>query len=118
MPVAEDDEDADALQERSKSGVELRVDPTTPKLGEGVSGAASCKVYHQVFVDPKSEHPTSSQYAFAFSREATACPLVGPLTGQPVSVIQTGFPPTAAFVWSTALLKRDWPVEMEFATVS
>lgn len=88
-----------------------------PKLGEGVSGAASCSVYHQVLVDPKREHPTSSQYVLALSMEATACPAVGPLTGQPVSVIHTGLPPTAAFVWSTALLKRDCPVEIELASV-
>lgn len=106
-PVAVVDADEDALQERSKSGAEPKVDPTMPKLGEGVSGAASCKVYHQVLVDPKREHPTSSQYVLALSMEATACPDAGPLTGQPVSVIQTGFPLTAAFVWSTALSKRD-----------
>lgn len=74
--------------------------------------------YHHVFVTPKLEHPTSSQYVFALSTEATARLRVGPLTGQPVSVIQTGFPPTAALVASKALLNRDWPLPMAFDTVS
>lgn len=58
----------------------------------------SSQTYHHVFVTPKKEHPTVSQYAFALSMEGTAKLRVGPLTGQPVSVIQTGFPPTADLV--------------------
>ena len=51
-----------AEQLRSYSGVLLRVEPTTPKLGLGVVGAASCSVYHHVLYLPKSSlHPTWSQ---------------------------------------------------------
>lgn len=74
-------------------------------------------MYHQTFVDPNRAHPTSSQYVLALSMDATAWFWAGPLTGQPVSVTQTGLEPTAALVWSIALLKRDWPAEMEFAMV-
>lgn len=55
-------------------------------------------MYHQTFVDPKRGQPTSSQYVLAFSVEGTAWFWLGPLTGQPVSVIQTGLEPTAALV--------------------
>lgn len=74
-------------------------------------------MYHQTLVLPNREQPTSSQYVLAFWMEATARFWSGPLTGQPVSVTQTGFPPTAAFVCSNALSKRDFPLVMEFGTV-
>jgi len=50
--------------ERSYKGVVLRLlslalVPTTPKLGFGVVGEASCKTYHQVLTTPKADaHPT------------------------------------------------------------
>lgn len=93
----EDDADEE-LHERSYSGVMDRELPTIPKLGDGVSGAASWRVYHQTLVAPNRGHPASSQYVLAFSREGTARFSVGPLTGQPVSVIQTGLEPMAALV--------------------
>ncbi len=43
---------------RLYSGVVVKLEPTIPKLGLGVVGAASCSVYHQVLTLPKSEHPT------------------------------------------------------------
>lgn len=91
---------SDALQERSYRGLVDKVSPTIPKLGEGVTGAASCKVYQKTLVFPNKGQPTWSQYVFAFSTEATARFWFGPLTGQPVSVTQTSFPPTAACVWA------------------
>lgn len=42
VPV--DEEEGDALQERSYSGLLPRVELMSPKLGEGVSGAASWNV--------------------------------------------------------------------------
>ena len=53
-------EDADDIVEHSKlySGVVDKLDATMPKLGLGVVGAASCKVYHQVLTVPNKEHPT------------------------------------------------------------
>lgn len=95
----EEGEESEALQERSYRGVVDKVLPTIPKLGEGVSGAASWRVYQKTLVFPKRGQPTSSQYVLAFSMEATARFWFGPLTGQPVSVTQTSFPPTAACVW-------------------
>lgn len=51
-----------AEQLRSYRGVLLRVEPTTPKLGLGVVGAASWSAYHQVLYLPKATaHPTWSQ---------------------------------------------------------
>ncbi len=47
---------------RLYSGVVVKLEPTIPKLGLGVVGAASCTVYHQVLTLPNSEHPTWSQY--------------------------------------------------------
>lgn len=47
---------------RLNSGVVVKPEPTIPKLGLGVVGAASCTVYHQVLTLPNSEHPTWSQY--------------------------------------------------------
>ena len=40
------------------TGVVVRLEPTIPKLGLGVPGAASCSVYHQVLTLPNKEHPT------------------------------------------------------------
>jgi len=57
----EDDGEVTALQERSYSGVELRELPTTPKDGPSLATGASWRVYHQVLVFPKREHPTWSQ---------------------------------------------------------
>jgi hypothetical protein len=54
-------EEEEAEQDRSKRGVVLRVLPTIPKLGLGVTGLASCRMYHQVLVLPNRGHPTSSQ---------------------------------------------------------
>jgi len=85
-----------AEQDRSYSGVVLSLLPTIPKLGFGVTGAESCSVNQKVLTLPNEGHPTSSQYVFAFSREGTAWPETEPLTGHPVSVIQTSLPPTAA----------------------
>lgn len=98
LEVELDEELEEELQERSYKGVVVKVLPTIPKLGDGVSGAASWRVYHQTFVSSKRGHPTSSQYVLALSVEGTAWFSVGPLTGQPVSVIQTGLDPTAALV--------------------
>ncbi|KAL2286237.1 hypothetical protein FJTKL_07038 [Diaporthe vaccinii] len=92
--------------------------PTTPKLGEGVSGEASWSVYHQVLVLPnRVSQPTSSQYVFALAVLASAWFPAGPLTGHPVSVTQTSLPLAAALVWPNASLKRAGPFEMEFAIV-
>lgn len=51
------------LQERSKSGVEVKgVPETIPKLGLGVAlSSVSSRVYHQVLTTPKLGHPTWSQ---------------------------------------------------------
>jgi len=92
------------LQERSKSGWFVTVFPITPKLGLGVwPGSESWNVYHHVLVFPNRSHPTSFQNVLAFSTDGTARPTVLPLTGNPVSVIQTGLPWTAALVASSAL---------------
>lgn len=120
-PADEDEEEGDedeALHDRSYSGVVDRELPTTPKLGEGVVGAASCSVYHHVFVLPKSMlHPTSSQYFSALAVLASAWFAAGPLTGHPVSVTQTSLPLAAACVAPNASLKREAPLEMPFAIV-
>jgi len=90
--------------ERSYNGDVLKVLslvllPRRPKLGFGVVGAASCRTYHQVLTLPKADaHPTSSQNVFAFATLAIARFSVLPLTGHPVSVIQTGLPPAAPAV--------------------
>ena len=59
---AELDEDATdfepAPQLRSYNGVVLNVVLTTPKLGLEVVGYASCNMYHQVLILPRTEHPT------------------------------------------------------------
>lgn len=61
--VAElDDADEIAGHWRLYNGVVLKLEPTMPKLGLGVVGAASCSVYHQVLTLPNNEHPTWSQY--------------------------------------------------------
>jgi len=59
---AEDEElEETSLQERSKRGVVLRVEPTIPRLGEGVVASASWRVNHQVLTLPRRGHATSSQ---------------------------------------------------------
>lgn len=70
-PELEEDEELSG-QLRSYSGVLLRVIPTTPKLGLGVSGKASCKVYQNVVICPKTLQPTCSQYVLALAKLATA----------------------------------------------
>lgn len=74
----------------------VRVEPTMPKLGLGVTGSASCRVNHHVLILPNDAQATSSQYVLAFWMDGTARLEVEPLTGHPVSVIQTSLPPTAA----------------------
>ena len=68
--VAIDDADDEELllmaaptagQVRLYRGVVLRVDPTSPKLGLGVLGAASCRVYQNVFILPSTVQATWSQ---------------------------------------------------------
>ncbi len=99
--------------ERSYSGDVLNVAslllvPTRPKLGFGAVGAASCRTYHQVLTLSKADtHPTSSQYVWALDKLAMARFSALPLTGHPVSVIQTGFPPAAADVASYAAQKSE-----------
>jgi len=70
VAVAVDDLDDDELllmtapaagQVRSYKGVVLSVDPTSPKLGLGVVGAASCKVYQNVLILPSTVQATWSQ---------------------------------------------------------
>ena len=109
-----DDADVEAPEQlRSYNGVSLKVVPTTPKLGFGVVGKASCSVNHQVLVLPKSRpHPTWSQYIFAFVVFATASPKVSPLTGQPVSVTQTGLPPATPTVAWKAASNKEYPLPL------
>jgi len=76
----------------------VKVEPTRPKLVLGVVGSASCKVYQNVWMFPRILQATACQYFSAFGTLATAWPDNGPLTGQPVSVIQTGFPFDTAIV--------------------
>jgi hypothetical protein len=72
--VVDEDEDADDVaaapvktdlepegQVKLNRGVVLNLPPTIPKLGSGVVGSASWRVYHQVLVLPNRAHPTSSQ---------------------------------------------------------
>ena len=112
------------LHERLYSGVVLNVEslvllPTRPKLGSGVVGAASWRTYHQVLTLPKADaHPTSSQNVCALATLAMArFSALLPLTGQPVSVIQTGFPPATAEVASYAAQKRLYASLMLLLTV-
>jgi len=99
-------------QERSYNGVVLKVLslellPMTPKLGFGAVGAASCRTYHQVLTLPKADaHPISSQKVFALATLAIPRFSALPLTGHPVSVIQTGLPLPAAAVALYAAQKR------------
>lgn len=102
------------LQDRLNRGLVLVVLPVTPKLG---LEPASASMYHQVLVSPKRGQPTSSQYCLALAIEATASPSLGPLTGQPVSVIQTSLPLATDLVLATASLKRDLPWSMPLAMV-
>jgi hypothetical protein len=60
-PDEAEDEEETSLQERSNNGVVLKVEPTIPKLGEGVVGSASWRVNHQVLTLPRRGHATSSQ---------------------------------------------------------
>jgi len=62
-------------------------------------------------------HPTWSQYVCAFAVLATAWFEVGPLTGQPVSVIQTGLPPETPTVFWYACSNRAAPVSIPLAIV-
>lgn len=94
--------------ERSNRGSEFR-DLTRPKLG---LAPASWRMYHQVLVLPNSEQPTWSQNFLAFSTEAVALFSWGPLTGQPVSVIQTGLFLATALVLSTDSSNRDLALSM------
>jgi len=65
--VDEDDDDEEEVEEslieqlKSYRGVVVKEEPTIPKLGLGVTGAASWSVYHQILVFPKRGQPTSSQ---------------------------------------------------------
>lgn len=101
-------------QDRSKIGV-LRSLLTTPKLGLAPS---SSSMYHQVLVLPKSGQATSSQYCLALAIEAVASPSWGPLTGQPVSVIQTSLPLATDLVFSTESSKRALAFSIPFSMVS
>ena len=51
-----------AGQVRLKRGDVLNCVPTMPKLGLGVVGKESRRVYHHTLILPKMLHPTSSQY--------------------------------------------------------
>jgi len=107
---------ATALQLRSYNGVVLKVVPLTrPKDGFGVVGSASCIVNHHVLTFPNNGQPTAFQYFSAFSVDGIALFSFFPETGQPVSVIQTGFPPTAALVAASASSKRVFPCSMLFS---
>lgn len=57
----DEDDDEALLHDKSNSGAELKSLPIRPNDGAGVVGAASCIVYHHVFVLPNREQPTSSQ---------------------------------------------------------
>lgn len=50
--------------------------------------------------------PTEVQKVRAFAGEATACASVGPETGHPVSVTQTGLPCATATTWEYALANK------------
>lgn len=50
-----------SLHERSYRGVSLSLLPTIPKLGFGVTGAASWRVNQNMLIFPKLGHPTASQ---------------------------------------------------------
>jgi hypothetical protein len=112
------------LHERLYRGVVLNVEslvllPTRPKLGSGTVGAASWRTYHQVLTLPKADaHPTSSQNVCALATLAMArFSGLLPLTGQPVSVIQTGFPPATEEVALYAAQKRLYASSMLLLTV-
>jgi hypothetical protein len=99
-----------AAQERSKYGVVVKGLPLTiPKLGLVWTASLSVRVYHQVLVLPKRGHPTASQYVLALTELGIAWLAVEPLLGHPVSVIQTGLPPTADCVALRASWKRPGP---------
>jgi hypothetical protein len=89
-------------QLKSNNGKDFRSFPIMPKLGFGVSGAASRRVYHHTLTLPNKEQPTSFQYLSALSIDATDWPTFLPLTGCPVSVIQTGLPLPASEVFPNA----------------
>lgn len=55
------EDDDTSLQDKSNNGLVLKVDPTIPKLGEGIVGSESWRVNHHVLTFPKRGHPTSSQ---------------------------------------------------------
>jgi hypothetical protein len=108
-------EDVEALQLKSYRGVVSVEEPVTPKLGAVVP--ASSRMYHQVLVVPNRGQATSSQYCLALAVLATARFSVGPVTGQPVSVIQTSLPPATALVFSTPFSKRALASSMELGSV-
>jgi hypothetical protein len=94
--------------------VVLSSEPATPKDGED---PASIRVYQKVLTFPRLGQATSTQYLRALAVDGTAKFSVGPLTGHPVSVIQTSFPPTALLVLERASLKREAPLSMLLAMV-
>jgi hypothetical protein len=102
------------LQLRSNRGVVLESESEIPKLG---LAPASARMYHQVLVLPKRGQATSSQYCLALATLATASPCFSPLTGQPVSVIQTSLLPAAAFRLLTPVWKRPSASSMELGFV-
>lgn len=61
LVAAEDDTGVTPAHDTSNSGVSLKVLPTMPKLGFGVTGAASWRVNQYVLTTPKLAHPTLSQ---------------------------------------------------------
>jgi hypothetical protein len=107
-------EEVEALQVRSYRGVVLSPELETPKLGLAPS---SLRMYHQVLVLPKRGQATSSQYCLALAVLATARFWLSPVTGQPVSVIQTSLLPATALVLATPVSKRDLASSMELALV-
>src|SRR3569833_2120485 len=61
-----------------------------------LAGLESRRLYQKVGVLPNSfRQPISSQYVLALATLGTASSQLGPETGQPVSVSQTGLPPAA-----------------------
>ncbi len=97
-------------QERSYKGVVLSGLPEViPKDGLGVASSVSSIVYQKMLTLPNLGHPTSSQYVLALAMDGTPRFSVFPLTGHPVSVIQTSLPPTAAWVTARASSKRADP---------
>jgi hypothetical protein len=114
VPEAKTAELEAALQLRSNKGVVLVSESVTPKLG---LAPASSRMYHQVLVLPKRGQATSSQNCLALAVLATASFSVAPLTGQPVSVIQTSLSPAAALRLVTPFWKRPLASSIELGSV-